>query len=69
MPEGPECYSLAYRLNKWLAGARIQSIEIIGGRYHNHGAPDGFEPESDLISGNCTIQGSLKREAYILDTG
>lgn len=33
MPEGPECYMTASKLNRWISGHRITKIGVTGGRY------------------------------------
>jgi len=43
MPEGPECYKLAKRMEAILKGSRIIRFEICGGRYQKHGPPKGLE--------------------------
>jgi len=43
MPEGPEVYVTCTDLSKLLVGERIESIDIIGGRYVGHGPPDKWD--------------------------
>jgi len=33
MPEGPECYMTAIKLNRWVVGHKITKIGVTGGRY------------------------------------
>ena len=33
MPEGPECYMTASKLNRWIVGHKITKIGVTGGRY------------------------------------
>lgn len=55
MPEGPECFALARRLDGWLAGARISSVGVGGGRYGQHGLPVGFEEGGAIGGGHRTV--------------
>ena len=43
MPEGPECHIIGNKLHKILGGAKLLSIEILGGRYQKHGNPSGYD--------------------------
>ena len=43
MPEGPECHVIGNRMNKYLAGKHLRSIDVLGGRYKTHGSPDLLE--------------------------
>jgi formamidopyrimidine-DNA glycosylase len=47
MPEGPECYKTAQRLKKLIGGRTLVGVDIIGGRYENHGPPLGYELLTD----------------------
>lgn len=49
MPEGPECYKLAARLEKLLKGKAIVSVDIHGGRYASHGPPQNLHLLTDEI--------------------
>lgn len=50
MPEGPECYKLAVKLAKFLVGKRLEQVEVVGGRYKNHGPPDGLKTLNEILS-------------------
>jgi DNA-formamidopyrimidine glycosylase len=43
MPEGPEVYVTCTDLSKLLVGERIESINIVGGRYEGHGPPENWD--------------------------
>lgn len=43
MPEGPEAAHAAGELNKKLAGKQLVGIEILRGRYKNHGPPRDYD--------------------------
>jgi formamidopyrimidine-DNA glycosylase len=43
MPEGPEVYVTCSDLSKLLVGERIESIDIVGGRYVGHGPPENWD--------------------------
>lgn len=43
MPEGPEVYVTCTDLSNLLVGERIESIDIVGGRYVGHGPPANWE--------------------------
>jgi formamidopyrimidine-DNA glycosylase len=43
MPEGPEVYVTCTDLSKLLVGERIETINIVGGRYEGHGPPVGWD--------------------------
>ena len=43
MPEGPEVYVTCSDLSKLLVGERIEAINIVGGRYVGHGAPENWD--------------------------
>lgn len=43
MPEGPEVFVTCTDLAKLLVGERIESIDIVGGRYENHGPPENWD--------------------------
>lgn len=53
MPEGPECYKLAAKLRKALVGKQLQLVEVVGGRYKNHGPPEGLERLNETLSNKC----------------
>jgi len=53
MPEGPECFRLAAKLQKLLAGKRLQLVEVVGGRYKNHGPPEGLERLNESLTKQC----------------
>jgi len=42
MPEGPEATHTAHEIQKNLAGHRLDSMQILKGRYANHGPPEHF---------------------------
>ena len=39
MPEGPECHTIANRLEQWIKGRNITGIEAVAGRYKTRGIP------------------------------
>ena len=43
MPEGPEVKRISEKLSGFIVGEKINSADILGGRYLKHGPPDGFE--------------------------
>ena len=49
MPEGPECYRLAVKLRKALVGKRLERVEVVGGRYKNHGPPNGLDTLNETL--------------------
>lgn len=53
MPEGPECYKLATKLQKTLVGKRLIQVDVVGGRYKNHGHPSGLESLNETLSNEC----------------
>ncbi len=55
MPEGPECHIIGNKLHKILGGAKLLSIEILGGRYQKHGNPSGYD-EFTETGGEITIE-------------
>lgn len=54
MPEGPECYIIAKRIEGWLLNRIIEKWTFTGGRYKTHGAPEGMGETSDLARGERT---------------
>ena len=43
MPEGPEVFIIANQLNTFFKDNVIENVEIIGGRYQNHGPPKDWD--------------------------
>lgn len=48
MPEGPECYRLAQKMDKALCLKKLVRIEVVGGRYKNHSPPSDLQYLNDI---------------------
>ena len=78
MPEGPECYIIAKRIESWIRGRSIERWSFTGGRYKVHGAPSTMEEGSDLERGERSVSRvgckgkliwiELDDKSYILNT-
>ena len=58
MPEGPEVKRITEKLSRFITGKKIDSVDILGGRYKKHGPPKGFDDFIDslpsiVINVNC----------------
>ena len=67
MPEGPECHLAALKLEQICKDKLITSIDIHGGRYHNHGPFDGFSTlQTHINEGRSRVKAVGSRGKLII---
>ena len=66
MPEGPEVKRISEKLSGFIVGEKINSADILGGRYLKHGPPDGFEEFVRSLPATVTQVDCKGKFIYIL---
>jgi formamidopyrimidine-DNA glycosylase len=66
MPEGPEVKRISEKLSGFIVGEKINSADILGGRYFKHGPPDGFEEFVRSLPATVTQVDCKGKFIYIL---
>ena len=66
MPEGPEVKRISEKLSEFIAGEKIGSVDILGGRYLKHGPPKELESFASSLPATVTKVDCKGKFIYIL---